>query len=266
MAALLAELYRDSASPFSHALLHRWHALLMQGRHDLRVVGGYRAHAEAMQIVSGRLDRPTVHFEAPPSGAVPVEMERFFDWLNASADTIPALARAGLAHVHFESIHPYEDGNGRIGRALSEKVLAQALGQASVTLLSQELEARRAEYYAALHRASTRLEMTDWLEFFAELVLAAQRRTQVRIEFVLAKTRLFERLRGRLNARQEEALARVLAEGPGGFVGGLSSAKYQAITRASPATAGRDLVELVALQALRKTGTGKGTRYWVVLD
>jgi Fic family protein len=239
----------------------------MQGNSELRVVGDYRVHAEPMQVVSGRLDRPKVHFEAPPSSAVPAEMARFCRWFNATRSggetPLPSLARAGLAHLYFESIHPFEDGNGRIGRAIAEKALAQGAGQPSLTALSLLIHRRRKEYYAQLAAASRTLDVDAWLDWFADLILAAQADTLKGLDLLLANTRLWDRLRGQINARQEKALSRLMRAGVDGFAGGLSASKYMALTGAPAATARRDLAHLVELGALRRTGQLKGTRYWL---
>jgi Fic family protein len=264
---MLADLYRRWSEPLDDSTLFQWHERLMQGRTELRTIGGYRRHEEPMQVVSGRLDRPKVHFEAPPSSAVATEMARFCRWFNesspAGATPVPALARAGLAHLYFESIHPFEDGNGRIGRAIAEKALAQGAGQPSLTALSLLLHRRRKEYYAQLEAANKTLDVDPWLDWFADLVLAAQAHTLEGLDFLLANTRLWDRLRGRLNARQEKALSRLMRAGLEGFTGGLSAGKYMALTDAPAATARRDLSHLVELGALQRTGQLKGTRYWL---
>ena len=239
----------------------------MQGRTDLRTIGDYRKHPEPMQIVSGRIDRPKVHFEAPPSSRVAVEMARFCRWFNDTSPNgktpLPALARAGIAHLYFESIHPFEDGNGRIGRAIAEKALAQGAGQPSLTALSLLIHRRRKDYYSQLESANKTLDVDPWLNWFADLVLAAQTHTLQGLDFLLASTRLLDRLRGQINERQEKALSRLMRAGVDGFVGGLSASKYMAITGAPAATARRDLGHLVELGALRRTGQLKGTRYWL---
>ncbi|MCW5946447.1 MAG: Fic family protein [Fimbriimonadales bacterium] len=265
IAKMMLGLILGSKVALTQERLCEWHELIMKGRSDLQVIGGYRTHEEPMQIVSGPIGNEIVHFEAPPSARVHLEMKRFFEWFNQSERQLPPLARSGIAHLHFESIHPFEDGNGRIGRAISEIALAQGLGQRSLTMLATEIESRKKEYYAELERASRTLEATEWLEWFADVVLAAQRRTIDWIEFVIAKTRMMDRVRDSINERQEKALLRMLREGPAGFAGGLSAGNYQAITGTSPATARRDLLQLVNLGALRKTGTRKGTRYWLKL-
>jgi Fic family protein len=257
------QVLRTALQPLSEKDLTRWHRLLMQGRGDLQTVGAYRTHEDPMQIVSGPIGREKVHFEAPPSERVPREMAQFVEWFNASQRERGPLARAALAHLRFECIHPFEDGNGRIGRALSEKALAQGLGRAGLTMLATEIEARQSEYYAQLEKASRSCEATEWTLWFADVVLSAQRRTERWIEFLIAKTKTLNALAGQINRRQEQALLRMFREGPSGFAGGLSSGNYQRITGASPATAGRDLAELAELGALVRTGSGKGTRYWL---
>lgn len=267
IAELMVGLYRTYDAPLSDAQLFRWHETLMQGRRDIKDVGRYRSHAEPMQIVSGPVHAPKVHFEAPPSGQVPDEMAAFCAWFNETGpggkQPFPALARAGVAHLYFESIHPFEDGNGRIGRAISEKALAQGLGQPSLTALSVMIERRRKDYYKALELAHRDNEITAWLLWFADTVLEAQLYTQRWIDFLITKTKLFDTLRGKINPRQEKALLRMMREGPDGFEGGLSAGNYTTITGAPPATARRDLTELVELGALVRTGERKGTRYWL---
>lgn len=265
IAEMLSSVYRNFAAPLEEATLFDWHGVLMQGRTDLRRIGAYREHPEPMQVISGPIHRPRVHFEAPPSAMVPSEMRRFCEWFNSTAPdapaALPALTRAGLAHLYFESIHPFEDGNGRIGRAIAEKALAQSAGQPTLTALSLVLQRQRSRYYRELELASASLEVSGWLDWFADRVIEAQAHTLAWLEFLIAKARLFDRLREKLNARQEKALLRLMREGPEGFKGGLSAGKYCTITGASPATARRDLAELVALGALLRTGERRGTRY-----
>ncbi len=265
IAEMTTDLMRVFEQYLTHQKLFEWHRMLMRDRTDLQDIGAYRTHPDDMEIESGPEGRKKVHFVAPPSSEIPREMEGFIAWFNRSRVGIAPVARAGIAHLYFESLHPFEDGNGRIGRAISEVALAQGLGHASLTLLSTETEARLKEYYRALELASRENEVTAWLEWFSGAVLAGQRRTHAWIEFLIAKTRTLDALRGRMNARQERALLRMFQEGPAGFASGMSSGNYQRITGAPPATARRDLADLVELGALRRTGTGKGTRYWLPL-
>lgn len=172
-----------------------------------------------------------------------------------------ACTRAGLAHLWFESIHPFEDGIGRVGRAISEKILAQGLSTPAITGMATILLKHRKTYYAELERAHRELEITDWLLWFAAKALEAQQHTLRQVEFVLEKARLLDRVRGRMNERQERALLRMFAAGPEGFLGGLSAANYMTITGAPPATATRDLAALAAMEVVRRTGENKATRY-----
>jgi Fic family protein len=266
IAEMMVDLYRSFALPLSGEMLFAWHRMLVKGRADLRDIGRYRTDDEAMQVVSGAIHAPKVHFEAPPASKVPKEMARFVRWFNRTAPTgiepLPALTRAGIAHLYFESVHPFEDGNGRIGRAISEKALAQCLGQPTLTALAATILIRQKAYYRALDTASKDNEVTPWLAWFAGIVIEAQRRTEARVEFLIDKTRLLDRLRGELNERQEKALLRMLREGPEGFEGGLSAGNYATITGASPATATRDMTDMVAKGALTRAGERRYARYF----
>jgi Fic family protein len=265
IAKMMVALHRTFEAPITTKILNQWQAMLMSGRVDVRDIGQYRTNPEPMQVVSGRLDRPTVHFEAPPASQVKREMTRFIRWFNETGPNakngLPPLTRAGLAHLYFVCIHPYEDGNGRIARALAEKALAQGLSQPSLTSLSQIVQKRRNAYYDALARNNRDLEVTDWLLTFGKMTLEAQKHTERVIRFLIEKTRLYDRIRGQLNGRQEKALARMFREGPDGFKGGLSVGNYLSITGATRPTATRDLQQMVALGALKRTGELKSTRY-----
>lgn len=265
IAEMMANLYGSYAEPLDHDTLFRWHDMLMSGNRRIATIGNYRTHEDAMQIVSGRLDKPTVHYEAPPSIRVPNEMEAYVDWFNASApgghNPLPALTRAGIGHLYFESIHPFEDGNGRLGRALAEKSLAQNIGQPSLIALAVTIESGRRRYYDQLERNQKSLEITDWLTYFAEIVLEAQQATLARVAFHIGKAHFYGRLKDQFNERQDKAVARMFREGPAGFKGGLSAENYIAITQTSRATATRDLQDLVDKGAFTRTGERRHTRY-----
>jgi Fic family protein len=265
IAEMMADLYLGFAKPLTHDTMFAWHKMLMSGRHDIEVMGGYRTKPEPMQIVSPRIDNPAVHFEAPPSARMKDEMDTFVAWFNDTAPNgkspLPALTRAGIAHLYFVSIHPFEDGNGRIARALAEKSLAQNLGQPTLIALAYTIERARKAYYTALEQNNKEIEITDWLAYFAETILAAQANTIKRVDFYVAKAKLYEKLRGQFNERQEKAIARMFREGIDGFKGGLSAENYIAIAKTSRATATRDLQDLVEKGALTKTGELRHTRY-----
>lgn len=269
IAELMVDLYRDFARALDEETLCKWHGRLMSGRRDLRDVGRYRIGREPMQVVSGNIHDPTVHFEAPPSVEIPREMAALIEWFNRTgpggSEPLPALTRAGIAHLYFESIHPFEDGNGRIGRAISEKALAQGLGAPTFTALAKTILMHRRSYYAALEANNKRNEIGEWLVWFAGIALEAQQRTGAQVEFLIDKTKLLDRLRDALNERQLAVLLRVLREGPEGFRGGISAGNYITIAKTSPATARRDLAHLVDKGALTRTGDGRYTRYHVTI-
>ena len=162
---MMVDLYRNFATPLADKTMFDWHTMLLsRAMTSIRVIGGYRTHPEPMQVVSGPVHKRKVHFEAPPSERMTDEMKRFIAWFNDTAPggktPLPALTRAAIAHLYFVCIHPFEDGNGRIGRALAEKSLAQNLGQPSLIALAYTIERKRKDYYAALERNNKDLEIT----------------------------------------------------------------------------------------------------------
>lgn len=265
MAKLLCNVYESYNNSLNQEMLWQWHSQLFDGSSHIVDTGTYRTHVEPMQIVSHLIDSPKVFFEAPPSIKVPNEMAQFIDWFNSSSSSEPILGRAAIAHVYFESIHPFEDGNGRIGRVLVEKILSQGVKRPILIAVSKVLEKRKKEYYAALERCNRTLEVTPWVEFFADVILQAQEESMNLLYFLIEKSKMLTSLSGQLNPRQEKALLRMFAEGLVGFKGGLSADKYIAITKTSRATATRDLTDLVQKGALIKTGELRHTRYWLNL-
>ncbi|MDE0103019.1 MAG: Fic family protein [Bryobacterales bacterium] len=265
IAAMMGDLSRSFASPLSHNTLQQWHRELLVGRLAGSELGCYRSDEAPMQVVSGPVNRRRVHFEAPPASRLEREMEQFVQWFNRTApdgvSALPAVTRAGVSHIYFESIHPFDDGNGRIGRAIAEKAMAQCLGRPTLVALAATILRRRKAYYVALENANKGNEITAWLRWFAGIAIEAQQRTTANVEFLIEKTKLLDRLNGQLNTRQEKALLRVLREGPDGFRGGLSAGNYMTITDATPSTARRDLAGLVSKGALTRTGLRRYTRY-----
>ncbi|MDR1828809.1 MAG: Fic family protein [Methylobacteriaceae bacterium] len=265
IAQLTAEAYNSFAEPLSSEMLFHWHRLMMRGNTRIGAVGAYRTFSGAMQVVSGVGHGVRVHFEAPPSRRVPSEMERFVFRFNDSAPggghPLPPLTRAALIHLYFESIHPFEDGNGRIGRALAEKSLAQSLGRPTLFALALAVERDRRAYYKMLEQSNKSNEMTAWIVWFGQTILAAGRLSLERVEFSITRAKYHDAFAGRMNPRQEKAVARLFREGPGGFKGGLSAENYMSITGAPRSTAGRDLRALVDIGALTRTGELRYTRY-----
>jgi Fic family protein len=269
IAAMMIDLYDHFATPLIDQTLFTWHILLLSGNTTIGTVGRYRTHDDPMQVVSGPIEKRKVHFEAPPSKIVPTEMQRFIAWFNNTAPhgatPLPALIRAALTHLYFVSIHPFEDGNGRIARALAEKSLAQTLGRPSLIALAHTIEGKRKDYYAALEANNKDMEVTNWLNYFARTVIEAQSTTLKIVDFYIGKAKFYQRLHGQLNVRQSKVVARLFKAGVVGFKGGLSAQNYAAITGAPRATVTRDLQDLVAKGALERTGELRYTRYWLRL-
>jgi Fic family protein len=251
--------------------LFEWHAMLLPDSKDIKV-GAWRDHEEPMQIISGAMGKQKIHFEAPPSHQVKKEMERFTKWFNESApggskEIKKAPVRSAIAHLYFESIHPFEDGNGRIGRALAEKALSQGVGRPILLSLSRTIEAKKNNYYDTLEKAQKSNEITNWINYFVRTILEAQIEAEDQIDFTLQKAKYFDRFKNALNERQLKVIKRMLDEGPEGFKGGMNASKYVSITKISKATATRDLHHLLELGALAQFGKsgGRSTKYRVNL-
>ena len=300
----LVQVMQDALANHSSTLdldrLCRWQSALFPGGTSgiTRIaVGRLRDHADAMQIVSGALGREVVHYEAPPSAQVAAEMDSFLAWFasthpagTATASTpgavVNGIVRAALVHLWFESIHPFEDGNGRLGRALADMALAQDMHahdpQASPALvrvygLAHQMLKTRAAYYDALNHMqrlrgiapeATKIDATPWVQWFVQAFTRACIASQAVVRDATDKAQF--RLRAaqcHINPRQSKVLERLLEAGHvgsgGGFLGGMTSDKYAKITATSKATATRDLADLLAHGLLRVEGVGKATRYAV---
>ena len=267
---MLLDLYRNYADPLTDKTMFELHKMLLAADKEIRIIGGYRTHADAMQVISGPIHKRKVQIVAPPSARMPDEMKRFNAWFNDTAPRgktpLPALTRAAIAHLYFVCIHPFEDGNGRIGRALAEKSLAQNLGQPSLIALAYTIERKRKDYYAALQRNNKDLKIDGWMTYFANTILQAQHNTIKRVDFCVAKAKFYEKFRDQLKERQAKVIARMFREGIDGFKGGLSAEDYISITQISRATATRDLQDLVEKSALARAGELRHTRYSLNLN
>ncbi len=268
-ASLLVDVRKNWQAPLTHDLLGRWQSMAVpEQRYTSVLRGAYRNDPSPMQIVSGPYGREKVHYEAPPATRVPDEMARIIGWYNQSSpltgdQKIPGIARAGIAHLWFEVIHPFDDGNGRVGRAIADHALSQYLGYPTTACLATAIEADKKSYYLQLERTSRGgLDISDWLDYIAETVLKAQAIAREEVDFTLAKTRFYETYGDQLNERQARMVARVFAEGRKGFEGGITTRKYEAITKCSNRTASRDLSDLVARGIIIPLpGGGRTTRY-----
>ena len=270
VAELMLDVRKSFAEPLSEEKILAWHEMLMKGNRMVRV-GAWRAHDEPMQVVSGPIGRQKVHYEAPPSSRVPSEMKAFVQWFNDTGSgeksaMVSPLVHTALAHLYFETIHPFEDGNGRIGRAIAEKALSQGFKRPVLLSLSRAIEANRNAYYDALQAAQSGHDIKAWVTCFVAMVIEAQTQAEEHMEFALKKAKFFNRFESELNERQLRVLRRMLAEGPKGFQGGMSAKKYVSMTKASKATATRDLQDLASRGIFTTVGGGRSTRYEINLD
>jgi Fic family protein len=252
------------AQPLTQKRLFDWHAALFPtGRGGMRkiTVGRWRTAASGpMQVVSGPAGREKVHYEAPPAERVPGEMKEFLRWFGKPGDMDPLLV-AGLAHLWFVTIHPFEDGNGRIARAIADMALARAEGtDQRFYSMSGQIRLERNDYYNTLESTQKGgTDVTRWQRWFLECLLRAIEGAQETLSGVLSKARFWERFaKERLNERQIKVLNRLLD----GFEGKLTSSKWAKLTKSSQDTAHRDIMDLVERGALAKDpGGGRSTSY-----
>ncbi|QXH72438.1 Fic family protein [Pseudomonas atacamensis] len=271
----LAQLMLDAThgfdEPLTLARLLEWHTWLFPAEEAMFsarpiLVGTLRGD-EPMQVVSGRLDRPTVHFEAPPRQGLEQQIERFLSWFEASRDqvSLDPLLRAGIAHFWFVTLHPFDDGNGRLTRTITDLALAQGEAQAiRFYAMSASILEDRAGYYRILESSQkATLDITEWLTWFLQTLLRSLQQAITRIDSVLGKTRFWQAHReSDLSAEQIKVLNRLLDGGERGFEQGLSAGQYQAVAKVSKATATRHLAELLDKGCLQRLpGGGRSTRY-----
>lgn len=269
---LMADIRETYTDALTQADLFRWHNMLMAYNPKIDS-GKWRTHTVPMQVISGAIGKETVHYEAPPSKRVPKEMSGFIRWFN---DSVPggkkeikkALVRSAIAHLYFESIHPFEDGNGRIGRAISEKALSQGIGRPVVLSLSGTIEKHKQDYYNALKKAQRTMNITEWVSYFVDVAIAAQQSAEDLVTFSLKKVRFFDKYKNDLNERQFKVIKKMLDAGPAGFEGGMNAGKYSSMTKVSKATATRDLQDLLQKGAIIYLGEsgGRSTKYQVYLS
>ena len=254
----------DCLAPVTRERLFGWHAALFPTGYSglARIkVGGWRDDTSGpMQVVSGPVGRQRVHFEAPPANRLEAETSRFLDWVNGASND-PPLLKAGLGHLWLVTLHPFDDGNGRIARAIGDLLLARADGSPQrFYSLSAQIQRERKVYYDILERTQKRsMDVTEWLAWFLDTLHRALDQAQDTLDAVLIKTRFWRRWATTpLNERQVKLLNRLLD----GFEGKLTSSKWAAIAKCSPDTALRDITDLLARGLLRKSDAGgRSTSY-----
>ena len=264
----VVEMVLDATANYTAAVtrerLFGWHAALFPTGYSglARIkVGGWRDDASGpMQVVSGSIGRQQVHFEAPPAERLESETKRFLDWINLASTELP-LIRAGLGHLWFITLHPFDDGNDRIARAIGDLLLARADGSPQrFYSLSAQIQRERNAYYDILERTQKdSLDVTAWLAWFLATLHQAVDQAQHTLDAVLIKARFWQRFAGTpMNERQVRLINRLFD----GFDGKLTSSKWAAIAKCSADTALRDINEVVAHGMLRKsTSAGRSTNY-----
>ena len=270
----LAELMVDATQHHAKALdlprLFHWHRLLFPARETLlpvRMRIGELRGEEPMQVVSGRVDKPFVRFEAPPRDGLDDQVDAFLAWFKTSASsaTLDPLLRAGIAHFWFVTLHPFDDGNGRLTRAITDLALAQAEHQAiRFYTMSASILADRSGYYHVLEQSQKGgLDITDWLLWFLNTLLDSLQQALSRIDRVQGKARFWRRHGEEiLSAEQRKVINRLLDGGERGFDHGINASQYRAVAKVSKATATRHLSDLTEKGLLRRLpGGGRSTRY-----
>lgn len=273
LAQLMLDATRRFAEPLSSERLLEWHRWLFPDQdteltsRSLRV-GALRGD-EPMQVVSGRIDRPSVHFEAPPREGLEEQLEQFLQWFEASQHqtALDPMLRAGIAHFWFVTLHPFDDGNGRLTRTITDLALAQGEAQAiRFYAMSASILDDRSGYYRVLESSQkASLDITEWLMWFLQTLLRSLQQAITRIESVLGKTRFWQAHReSGLSVEQVKVLNRLLDGGERGFEHGISAGQYQTVAKVSKATATRHLAELLEKECLQRLpGGGRSTRYQI---
>ena len=273
LAQLMLDATQHYAEPLTLERLLDWHEWLFPEQDMALAARSIRVGAlrgdDPMQVVSGRLDRPTVHFEAPPRLGLERQLEVFLQWFEGSRNdtTLDPLLRAGIAHFWFVTLHPFDDGNGRLTRTLTDLALAQGEAQAiRFYAMSASILEDRAGYYRVLEASQkATLDITEWLQWFLHILLSSLEQAMSRIESVLGKARFWQAHReSALSTEQIKVLNRLLEGGQRGFAEGISAAQYQAVAKVSKATATRHLAELLENGYLKRLpGGGRSTRYQI---
>jgi Fic family protein len=263
---VLLDATRHYALPLTNERLYGWHALLFPTGYS----NGFKIlvaqwRQEPMDVVSTVLIKQRVYFTAPEPLRVPSEMENFFDWFEGNADLDPII-KAGIAHLYFVTIHPFDDGNGRIARAIADLALARAdeMEQRFYSM-SAQIRNQRKEYYDVLEKTQkSTLDITDWLEWFLVCLTSAIEGARIVLNDVLRKARIWQSLKTKeINARQQRMLNLLLDKD---FFGALGAAKWSVMNKCSLDTANRDLAKLVDYGILQKMGQAKSTRYILRTD
>jgi Fic family protein len=271
---ILLDATQNHGSGLTAERLFGWHAALFptgySGIHKIRVAAWRDDREGPTQVVSGPIGRKKIHYQAPPADRLKNEMKRFFRWWEKSRKEMDGILRAGVAHLWFVAVHPFDDGNGRIARTITDMALAQDENLATRCYsLSSQIMAERDAYYEVLERTNKQDgDITQWLKWFLACMSRAILSSNRLLSNVMQKARFWKRqAQTDLNDRQRKALNRLLDAGPGGFEGGLTNRKYAGMTHVSRATAQRELADLVKKGILlQNPGGGRSASYDLIWD
>lgn len=262
--------------PLTLERLCNWHGALFStgfaGMHRIDV-GALRS--VPMEIVSGAIGHTKVHYAAPPADGIGGQVNEFLNWFSQTnpktgSRPMDGLVRAAVSHLWFETLHPFDDGNGRIGRAILQLALGQDMGQPGrIVTLSRQIESCKDRYYRELERAqrSKTMNVTDWVEWLLEQFSLASEFASRTIDSAIQRIRFQASMSSvSINERQQKTMKKLLDAGPKGYEGGMTTRKHERISQISTPTAARDLIELERLGLLKRYGAGRSTRYYPAIE
>jgi Fic family protein len=266
----------NTESPLTLERLCNWHgALFPTGFSGMQRIDVGALRSVPMEIVSGAIGHTKVHYAAPPAEGLAAQVDDFLTWFNQTHPStgsrpLDGLVRAAVSHLWFETLHPFDDGNGRIGRAIMQLALGQDMGQPGrIVSLSRQLESCKDRYYSALEQAqrSKSMDVTAWVEWMLEQFFLASEFTSLTIDASIQRIRFQAWMSSvPLNERQQKTMKKLLDAGPKGYEGGMTTRKHERISQTSTPTAARDLIELERLGLLKKYGAGRSTRYYPAIE
>ena len=269
-----ATLHTDA--PLTLERLGNWHgALFPTGFSGMQRIDVGALRAVPMEIVSGAVGHHKVHYAAPSPVGLAVQVDAFLTWFNQTnpntgSRPMEGLVRASLSHLWFETLHPFDDGNGRIGRAILQLALGQDMGQAGrIVTLSRQIESCKDQYYSELERAqrSKSMDVTAWVEWMLLQISQASEFASRTIDSAVQRIK-FQAIMATvaLNERQQKTMKKLLDAGPKGYVGGMTTRKHEQIAQTSTPTAARDLIQLERFGLLKRQGEGRSTRYYPAIE
>ncbi len=276
----LIDILQDASTALNEPLtlerLCAWHrALFPTGFSGMHKIDVGTLRNSTMRIVSGPIGKSKIHFEAPPAEVLSTSVQRFVDWFNAShpktgVSPLDGIVRACISHLWFETLHPFDDGNGRIGRAILQLALGQDMGgPGCIVTLSQQIYRNRTDYYQQLEKAqsATSMDITPWMVWMTDQIGAACDFAEVTLDTSLERIRFLTKTSPLpLNARQRKSLSKLLEAGPGGFEGGMTTRKHASLCKTSKPTAARDLIEMTNMGVIVSIGSGRSTRYYPAIE